>query len=315
MNLFSFLLVTSVVVSSISTQAESVSLENLSPQLSGDAQIFWKIGSNSLPKDLWTYQKKPQHFSVTTISNAAVLGNFDPKPLLHGYTKPLTIWDKSSEGDPRPDYFTVEPAMSLISFHRERRRVTEGDNSPEAQISRAWSYAAQLGLDKVLLGPPIILNDTVSLPRKVDGISFMDDAEGFSIKYGAHGELVSLSLTWPVLDRLAQERVCSFGDIERSIRAFKTPVVPKSDEPDYLGRIKSITNIRTLTITNITAFYIEGKFGEQPNEAKPEKYVGPVAVLDTIGSSGKTNIPFKIAVPLIVSDVNRLLKQGATSKP
>src|ERR1035441_1939985 len=121
-------------------------------------------------------------------------------------------------GDPQPDYFSMEPKLGLLSFRRQRHPVMEGETAPDALIRRTWQYAVQVGLDKTLLAQAAATDGTVSLARKVDGIAFRDDTEGFSVQYGPHGEILNLSVAWPKLERTAQETVVTPDEIVRCIR-------------------------------------------------------------------------------------------------
>lgn len=308
MKLLAFIAGALLIALASKAQTASISIEDISPHLSNDAQIIWKAPTNHLPKTFWTYQKQSQRFSAAAVSNAIVLGKFELKPFPKTFDKRMTVWDKSVEGDPQPDYFSIEPEMGLLAFRRQRHHVGEGDYPPDALIKRTWQYAGQLGLDRSLLAQAIVMDGTISLPRKVDGIAFRDDMEGFSVQYGPRGEILNLSLLWPLLERVAQERAVGADEIIRCMRAFKTPVLPGNDEADYLGRVKSLASIRTLTITNITPYYTEGRYAEQPSETEPEKFVEPIAVLDAIADWGVTNAPVKLLAPFIASDVNRLMK-------
>jgi hypothetical protein len=292
----------------LGARAGALSLADISPHLATNAQIVWKASTIDLPTKLWTYQKRRQVFSNVTISNALRLGEFTLKPIPKAFTKPITLWDTTVEGDPQPDYFAVDPDSGSIMFRRQRRFVGKGDLVPDALIERTWHYAAQLGLDKAQLSQATVAdNSTVSLPRRLDGIPFREDMEGFSVQYGNQGEIRSLNLVWPRLERATQERVISSNILTLCIRAFKTPVLPHSDEPDYIGRVKALSNAQALTITNIAVYYSEGRFGRQPSETKPETFVGPIAVLDAIADFGTSIIAVKLLAPLLTSDADRLL--------
>src|SRR6185437_387233 len=98
--------------------AGGLALSDISPHLSAETKIIWKAPTNALPRSLWTYRKQPQHFSPLMVSNALLLGEFKLKPFPKSFAKQVTVWDRA--GDPQPDYFTVEPNLSLLSFRRQR---------------------------------------------------------------------------------------------------------------------------------------------------------------------------------------------------
>ncbi len=303
MKVFAFLLT----LLSIYAHAGELTLMDISPHLPADAPIIWKA-TNTLPNTFWTYERRRQHFSFAAVSNALALGAFDLTPLPKTFTKPITLWDKQIEGDPEPDYFTVEPNLGLVTFRRQRRLVAKGDATPAARLARTWQYAAQIGMDRTQLIQGATVDDSVGLSRRLDGVPFRDDMEGFSIQYGAQGEIRLFTLNWPKLERVEQQRTASPQDITRCIRAFKTPVLPIKDESDYFARIKTFASIRSLTITNLTAYYSEGRLGEKQTETQPETHVAPVAMLDAVAAWGSSNSTLRLLVPLTLPDVNRILR-------
>jgi hypothetical protein len=289
--------------------AGGLTLTDVSPHLSPQAQIVWKVASNDWPKELWIYEKHPQSFSGVTVSNALLLGGFKLKPFPRSFSKPITLWDKPIEGDPQPDYLTIEPNLGLLSFRRQRHPVSKGDANPTTLVARTWRYASELGLNKAQLAQGMVTDKSVSLSRRLDGLSFREDMEGLSIQYGDRGEILFLTLSWPRLERVGQGPTASAQDITGCIRAFKTPVLPKNDEPDYFARVKSYASVRTLTITNVTFHYSEGKYGEEPDDTKPERFVSPVATLDAIADWGTSNALVRLASPALATEVKKVLLQ------
>jgi hypothetical protein len=296
-----------LVSSSLCARAAGLTLSDVSPHVPAEAPIIWKALTNGLPRSLWTYKKLPQNFSGLSISNALLLGAFKLKPLPRSFTKPVTIWDTQVEGDPRPDYFAIDPNFSLISFRRQRRVVGEGDRTPAALLARVWKYAAELGLNKADLTQGVVTDNSVSLFRVVDGIPFREDMEGISVQFGAKGEICFFNLNWPKLERVAQQRTASPQDITRCIRAFKAPVLPADYEPDYLGRVKSFGSIRSLTITNLNVYYSEGRLGEQLNEQEPETHVAPIIMIEALADWATSNAPVRLLAPLTMPDARKLL--------
>jgi hypothetical protein len=302
----SFALVAVVLLPALCSEAGAPGLEDISPHLPNDAQITWKAPTNDLPKNLWTYQKQPQSFSAAVVSNALALGGFRLTPFPNSFAKPISISDYAMEGDMCPDYFVVAPDTSTIICRREHHPVGQGDPTPDALLNRTWQYALRLGLDRALLVHKD--NDSrVSLCRRIDGIAFQDESEGFSVQYGARGEILSFSLIWPRLERLGQERVISPDEIVRCIREFKTPLLPKHKERHYFERIKALSSLKSLTIIKITPYYSEGRYGEQPRDIERPKFIGPLAILDGIADWGSTNAAIQLFSPLLSSDADRLL--------
>jgi hypothetical protein len=313
MKLFHFLIV--ITFLPLFAPAAELTLEDISPHLARDAKIVWKAPTNSFPTTLWTYEKRPRNFASAVASNALALGEFKMKLSSKPVSKLIILWDRAVPGDPRPDYFTLDPNHGAITFRRQRRQVERGDSTSESLVKRTWEYAARLALDKTLLLQGEAHNSTVSLVRKLDGISFREDMQGFSVQYGDQGEIRSLALNWPTLKRLTQERVIRPDEIIQCIRAAKTPVLPATDESDYFARVKTLDSAQTLTITSITPYYVEGRFGEQPKDGESENFVEPVAELSVIVEWGNTNATVTIFAPLTGSDMARLCPDRNAQKP
>jgi hypothetical protein len=293
--------------------AGMLAIEDISPHLPSNALVVWQAATNHLPLSFWTYEKASQKFSAAAVSNALALGGFQLKPFPKSLAKPITIWDKEIEGDPRPDYLLVSPEFG-ITCRRQRHPVGKGDTN--ALVERTWQYAQRLGIDKSLLAQKENSEGgwTVSLCRKIDGIPFWDATQGFSVQYGAHGEILSFVLMWPELQRQRQEDVASPDSIINCIHASKTPVIPKEDEPDYFARIKTLATVKKLTISRITPYYVEGRYGEQTNDREPMKFVEPVTALDVVADWGNSNATFQLFAPLLKTDVERLIKGNPIPK-
>jgi hypothetical protein len=297
-----------------SFRAAALTLEDISPHLSTNAQIIWQAPTNHLPKSFWIYKKLPRIFSATTISNAIVLASFQDK----GFPKPsanrIFIWADSTEGEPRPPYFRITPENGEMSY-------SLGDRAPdspqeifkdEAAVERAWDRLAQLGIDRSQLVKTNVASYGVYgvfLPRQIDGIQVYDESEGFSFQqFGSHGKIRCFSLVVPNLEREQKSPTASAQQIIACIRAFKTPSLPNGEEFDYFERIKNLAKATKLTITKITPYYGEGVYGETPTNNEPSRFVTPIAELEAVADFGNSNTTVRLLSPIISSEVNRLLK-------
>jgi len=168
-----------------------MTLEDISPHISTNANIIWLADTNLLPKSIWTYRKLPQTFSQNTVSNILPLCGFQMNPFPKSFKKQITLWDNVIEGDPRPDYFAVVPELGFISFARERRPTASGEASTNALVQRTWQYAQLIGLDKTSLtqNSDALQGRTVSLGRTIDDIGFLDNAEGLCVRYTDTGAI------------------------------------------------------------------------------------------------------------------------------
>lgn len=297
-----------------SFRAAALTLEDISPHLSTNAQIVWQAPTNHLPKRFWIYIKLPRVFSATTISNAIVLASFQDK----GFPKPSTnrifIWADSTEGEPQPPYFRITPENGEMSY-------SLGDRAPdspqeifkdEAAVERAWDRLDQLGIDRSQLVKTNVASYGVYgvfLPRQIDGIQVYDESEGFSFQqFGSHGKIRCFSLTLPKLEREQESPTASAQQIIACIKALKTPSPPNGEESDYFGRIKNLAKATKLTITKITPYYGEGVYGEAPTNNEPSRFVTPIAELEAVADFGNSNTTVRLLSPIMSSEVNRLLK-------
>lgn len=153
----------------------------------------------------------------------------------------------------------------------------------------------------------------VFLSRVLDGISFLSVAnnesvdEGFGIAFGSYGKIRSFVFIWPNLERDKLSQTASSQEIIACIKARKTIVSPKDDEPNYFARLTNLAKTKVFTITKITPFYVEGVLGEKPADDGPSKIIAPIAELEGVADFGNSNLTVRLFSPILSSDVNRLL--------
>lgn len=311
-----------LVAAILSSAARAITIEDISPHLSTNAQITWAVGTNSYPEKLWTYKILPNTFTRQLISNAVVLASFErfgfPKPS----TNEVVFWDHTREGDdPLAGCFAVLPKFSEISFRVRNWQMGSSNDIPNPQMiaKKAWECAAKLGLDISLLSQGVIEDNgceyddkghltphgyiggrSINLVRKLDAVDFQEDSEGFSIEFGSHGIIRSFALNWPNLQRDREFHTVSPGQIIGFIRAHKSPVFPNKNETTFFERIKSLSQTKTLIITKISPRYGEGIFGEVPNEGEQPKSVTPYAEIQAVADFGNSNMVVRMAVPIII---------------
>ncbi len=308
-----FVFLTAILVTAVSSQAAPVALENISPHLSTNAQIIWKAPTNNLPKSFWIYKILPRAFSEATISNAVILASFQDKGFPKPSTNQIVIWADNTEGEPQPPYLRIVPDLGEISY-------SLGDRAPDstqqvfknqAAVERAWDCLAQLGIDRSQFVKTNVASYGewgVSFPRQIDGIQFYDDSEGFSFQqFGSRGKIRYFRLALPNLEHEQNSPTASAQQIIACIRAFKTPSPPNGEEYGYFGRIKNLAKATKLTITKITPYYGEGVFGEVPTNDVPCKFVTPLAELEATADFGNSNATVRLLSPILSSEVYRLL--------
>ena len=323
--------VLSVVVSlAEQSSAAPISIEDISLHLSTNAQIIWKAPANVVPKSLWVYKILPNTFTDQVISNAVVLASFQSKGIPRASTNRTTLWDHNrvDGDDPLAGWLSILPDIGMIEFGMRNHAAGSSEAIPSDEMiaKRAWGWVAQLGIDPAQLSQGRIQDNgceydskgkiapdgyiggrTITLFRRIDGVDFQNEAQGFNIEFGSHGVIRSFGLNWPNLERLDNHQTLSPEQIICLIRANKTLVFPNDNEETFFQRIKSLSHTKTLTITNITLHYGEGTFGEAPKENETPKYVNPYVELQAVADLGNSNIPVKLGAPIVVSDANKLL--------
>jgi len=181
--------------------------------------------------------------------------------------------------------------------------------SGQAEVEYAWNCLGWLGVDRNQFVKTNAASNGVSFPRHIDGIRFPDETEGFSIqRYGKERKLRFFMLTLPKLQRTTNGLTASPQEIIACIRAFKTPVMPSGEEPDYFASAKAVAKAKKLTITKLTPYYGEGVYGEEPPENRRPRWVTPVAYLEATAGFGSSNAAVRLYAPILSSDVRRLLQ-------
>ena len=295
-------------------------LEDVSLHFSVHTAIVWQAPTNHLPKRLWTYKIVPQVFSAAAISNGIVLAGFEKKGFPRPSTNNLVLWADHPDIEPQPPYFAIHPSNGQMSF-------TLGDRAPGsskdiardgAAVRRALKCAGLLGVDPKDLAPTNSATAGiygVFLARQIDGVRFFDNTEGLQIQFGKDGKIRQFGLMWPKLVRDERCATASPEEIVRCIKGNKAVWVPADEEGNYLAQVKDMGRAKKVTITQITPFYGEGIFGEEPRENEAPKQVRPVAILGGSADFGTNAVLVRIYVPLLSADVRRVLGSRAEKNP
>jgi hypothetical protein len=323
-----------ILVTALSSPAVPPTLEELNSHLFTNAVIVWQAPTNHLLKSFWVYQRHlPRIFPATVISNAIVLASYQNR----GIPKPSTN-DTCIVDDPDCNCqcmtvcnFSIRPNDATLSFYAPNQTHSTNNIPSDADIvSRAWKYAAHLGIDRAQVVAKGLMShfnlDTnddkitnqicgrgIFLYRQLDGIAFFsaddegDGAEGFLIEFGSYGQIRSFSLCWSEVARYASPQTASPQEIIHCIRAHKTIVLPNPDEEDYFARLKKLAGAKKLTITKITPHYAEGMFEDVPTNDLPCKFVTPFAELEAVADFGNSNATVRLLSPILSSEVSRLL--------
>lgn len=309
----------------------ALTLEDISPHFPINAQIVWQAPTNHLPKSFWIYKRLPPHpFSALVISNAMILASLQTNGIPKPSTNDFYIWSDGNACGMRFSVFSITPASATISFSPGQDHSTSNVPHDDVLVKRAWVYANQFGVDSKQVelqemttqfnqdenGNDLadqICGRGVFLSRLLDGISFSNYGDnggngGFWIEFGSNGKIRAFSLVWPDLRRDALQPTASPQEIIACIRAFKTLMLPNHQETDYFQRLKSFANVKKLTVTKITPYYMEGFYGTTPTNITPPQIIAPFAELKAVADFGNSNATVKLLAPILSSEISRLSK-------
>jgi hypothetical protein len=302
----------------------------MSPHFAIKTEITWKADTNNLGGQFWVYRKLPEVFSREAISNAIVLASLQDK----GFPKPsrkTLRWDF----DPfrrvtgHPCTFLIEPKNGVITYQFPgfRNGSPEDIPSDEVIVKRAFESARLLGIEPTQLAQKGITTNYceydmkggrttnnacgrgIILPRRIDGVDFRGEDEGFSIEFGSHCRIRFFSLTWPNLKPYRKHQTATPSQLINCIRHFKTPLAFEGNELNYSARVKALSKATKVTIIKITPYYGEGVYGGNPEtgETPLVQLVTPFAELEARAVLDNTNINVTLLSPLLVTEVTRLL--------
>jgi hypothetical protein len=324
-----------ILATTFSLQVAANSLESFCPHFSTNMPIIWQA-TNQLPKWFWIYKRlPPQPFSAAVISNAVILASLEHKIFPKSSTNDFFYHEAFPPNYPGmiPDIFSITPKSATIFYDLPHPGTNTTDiPADEILVKRAWACAAQLNV-----GPTQVAfeemtshfnqdenyNDLtnqlsgrgVFLSRQLDGILFWSseteggDIDGFWIEFGSGGQVRGFSLVWPDLKRDEFQQTASLSQITACIRAYKTMLLPRGNEPNYLARVKHLAKAEKLTITKITPYYREGVYGDMAENSELPETIAPFAELEAVADFGNSNAVVRLFSPILSSEVNRLLKK------
>jgi len=298
---------------------DTVSLESISPNFPASARMIWQVPSSQLPKSFSIYTSVPTIFPASVLSNAFRLASLPMPRTLTASTNTLHARDNDSEFWSRS--LVVLPFCGQLGCHVRADPTNPTSVPSAAEVTQlAWQYAAMLGLNSADLferpqsrrvrmcehGP--FTNHVGArgtfLTRKIGGIGLRD--YGLEVEFGAHKQLRHFTVLWPTLKLAATAPTATPQQIIQSIRARKTPLAMLEPE-GYIDRatLAALEKTRTLTITNLTPFYAEGRYGKGPSNG-PDQVFTPYAELEATAQLDRTNLHIRLFAPILAQDVTLL---------
>lgn len=257
-------------------------------------------------------------FSETTISNAIVLASFQAKGSPKPSTNRVILWADHMESEPQPPSFAILPDEGLLDYNLGDRAPdsTEKVANDEAAVEHAWDCLLKLGVDPAQFVKTNVASPGdwgVFFPRQIDGVqTYSDSSEGFSFQqFGMSRKVRCFSISLPKLERQTNSPTATPQQIIACIRQHHVVVLPEAFEGrHYIARLKHLSEAKKITITEITPYYIEGVFGEEPtNNAEPTTIVMPLAELEAVADFGKSNATVRLLSPIVSLEVKRLLNE------
>lgn len=308
-------------------------LEQFSPNFSTNTSIFWQAPTNNLPTSLWIYKRlPPQPFLATVISNAFIISSLQDRGIPKSSTNAFFIWSPPNACGMAFSILSILPAKTEISYSSPNQSISTDDiPNDETVKKRAFDFASLLGLDARRLVPQNFFSSSnasgcdgkttngycgrgIFLSRELDGVTFysnggVDEADGFSVEFGSHGQVRAFSLVWPNLEQSQNCKTASPQEIINCLRGRRVIVVPNPDEETYFARLKHLSNAKTFTITKMTPRYGEGILGEVPTNDVPPKFIVPFAEIEAVANFGSSNATVKLISPVLSLEAARLISE------
>jgi len=311
----------------------ATSLDMFCPHFSTNTEIIWQAPTNDLPKVLWIYKRLPPHpFSAAVIFNAVMLASLEHKISPESSMNDFFLPEDHAPNYPGtiPDIFCITPKSATISYGLPHPGTNTADiPADKILVQRAWVCAAQLGVKPAQVTfkemtsrfnqdenyhdlTNQLCGRGVFLSRQLDGILFWSNGtegegiDGFWIEFGSGGQVQGFSLVWPDLKRDEFQQTASLSQITACIRAFKTMLLPRGNEPNCFAQLKNLAKAKKLTITKITPYYREGVYGDMADSETPET-ITPFAELEAVADFGSSNTIVRLLSPITSSEVSRLL--------
>ncbi|MDB6025399.1 MAG: hypothetical protein JWM68_1622 [Verrucomicrobiales bacterium] len=324
--------------------AAELTIEDISPNLATNVPVIWKASTNQLPASFTIYKRLlPRTFSAAIISNALAVANWPTRIVPAPSTNRFILWDKTREGDdPWAGSFAVNPEYASIAFVARLRQNGSSNDLPTDDVvaKQAWDIASKLDLPKAeLAATPLSTyicdydehgrsrnapcGRNIWLSRRLNGISFGRDgdhaygSDGLYLQLGSHGTVRSFNLVWHNLKAVTKEVTATSQQIIQCIRARHAPVLPNDGQDDqFFQRIELLSHAKSINITNITAYYGEGRFGEHVGDQETPLIMTPFAELAAVADLGTSKIAFRMAVAITAPDAMKLgVQTGRQSKP
>lgn len=314
-----FALIPVILLTALPGWAGPMTLEDVSPHFPTNAEIVWQAPTNHLPQELPTYITVPQMFSTVTISNAMVLAAFPPKHHIsagdfHLQDGPEDRWSRALD-------ITIQWGQIMYRVRTDLREP-KGVPGGEEVAKRAWEYAAKLDIDPSELFEKPESRETKNceygeatnqvcsrgtfLTRKIHGLEMRDF--GLGITFGGQAQLRGFCLLWPDLKVDAVHPLASPEQMTQSIRAHKTVLALTGDGSMDWAKLKALSTARKVTITKITPYYGEGRYGEEATDNGPKREISPLAEMEVMAELEHSNLTVRMLGPILARDARRLLQ-------
>jgi hypothetical protein len=211
-----------------------------------DLDVRWNVPSNSLPSSVWSYRFSPNHFSPEIISNIVALCSFTPKERTRNDTNWLVFetpdrvrrlsffFPLGSVEFQTPEIYNPTNLVKAVPTEAELLKLApqflrglginmsdidrKGNGEPDIRVFDSQIMFA--------VNHAIITNTVyrgIRFRRNVEGQSFTGGGTGGDgeIRFGDHGEVVKISLSWRKPQRYCRYAIASPETIIRWMRQGK----------------------------------------------------------------------------------------------
>jgi hypothetical protein len=293
------------------------------------ARIAWTAPTNS-GAGLWVYKSMPQKFSDTVISNLMVIGRFtaedkkEDRTLTEPSTERISFTDDHKPHPTRS--LTILPEYGFIDYWDQGPKATksiEGVPKTEEVQTLALKIFKRLGFSESDLARKpgstnfLAFEDTrehthfdkvigesvtetslrgIHFVRQIDGVPIagIGSGGGFFVRFGNHGGISDLQVSWRNLKQLQRCQIASPDLLSRWIREGKAVMTHRDiSGPDQADALSLRQEAKKLTITQMVLLYTSERGAEQ------QDYVCPFAKLEVVAESRGTNCPMQLYCPVV----------------
>jgi hypothetical protein len=301
----------------------AASLQNVRFKLFGthiparpDLEVRWNVPvEDTLPSHIWVYRLLPRWLSPETTSYLLNLCSFTEKDRVKSSASGMSfktpdssrhLWISASSGsigydvqmtegltNLTKDVPNEEQALERVKQILPKLGISLGDIERKGKNDEPLFNSSDSKITYFVKSDPITNTRfrAVGFRRAVDGITFISvDTGGEGIfRFGDHGRIIKIDLSWRDLERVKAYRTLSVGEIIHSLlegRAVQGYLSMDSRAIDW-------RTAKSVTVNHLLPRYYAG------TSEHPSDMLEPFAVLDSIVDTGHGMVNVEIDCPII----------------